>query len=90
MTSDVLVMGGGATGQLVQRELNGSDTKEFTKDLDTVLVAFQRSVTRDATRLYECMGDAYQCHLRVHLAVVKLFHLGLPLVKNDYLWIRWE
>jgi flavin-dependent dehydrogenase len=71
---------------IIQRELNGSDTKEFTKDLDTVLAAFQRSVTRDTTRLYECMGDAYQCHLRVHLAVVKLFHLGLPLVMNDYLW----
>ena len=32
------------------------------------------------------MGDPYQCHLRVHLAVTKLFHLGLPLVMNDYLW----
>jgi flavin-dependent dehydrogenase len=71
---------------IIQRELNGSDTKEFAKDLDTVLAAFQRSVTRDTTRLYECMGDAYQCHLRVHLAVLKLFHLGLPLVMNDYLW----
>jgi flavin-dependent dehydrogenase len=71
---------------IIQRELNGSDTKEFTKDLDTVFAAFQRSVTRDTTRLYECMGDAYQCHLRVHLAVTKLFHLGLPLVMNDYLW----
>jgi flavin-dependent dehydrogenase len=71
---------------IIQRELNGSATKEFTKDLDTVLAAFQRSVTRDTTRLYECMGDAYQCHLRVHLAVTKLFHLGLPLVMNDYLW----
>src|ERR1700676_1631064 len=59
---------------IIQRELNGFDTKEFTKDLDTVLAAFQRSVTRDTTRLYECMGDAYQCHLRVHLAVTTLFH----------------
>jgi flavin-dependent dehydrogenase len=71
---------------IIQRELNGSDTKEFTKELDTVIAALQRSVTRDTTRLYECMGDAYQCHLRVHLAVTKLFHLGLPLVMNDYLW----
>jgi flavin-dependent dehydrogenase len=71
---------------IVQRELNGSDTAEFTKDLDTVLAAFQRGVTRDTTRLYECMGDAYQCHLRVHLAVTKLFHLALPLVLNGYLW----
>jgi flavin-dependent dehydrogenase len=71
---------------IIQRELNGNDAKEFTKDLDTVIKAFQRSVTRDTTRLYECMGDAYQCHLRVHLAVTKLFHLGLPLVMNDYLW----
>jgi len=71
---------------IIQRELNGCDTKEFTRDLDTVIKAFQRSVTRDTTRLYECMGDAYQCHLRVHLAVTKLFHLGLPLVMNDYLW----
>ena len=71
---------------IIQRELNGSDTKEFTKDLDTVLAAFQRSVTRDTTRLYECMGYAYECHLRVHLAVVKLFHFALPLVMNDYLW----
>ena len=71
---------------IIQRELNGSDTEEFTKDLDTVLAAFQRSVTRDTTRLYECMGDAYQCHLRVHLAVTKLFHIGLPLAMNNYLW----
>ena len=71
---------------IIQRELNGFETNEFTKDLDTVINAFQRSVTRDTTRLYECMGDAYQCHLRVHLAVTKLFHLGLPLVMNDYLW----
>jgi flavin-dependent dehydrogenase len=71
---------------VIQRELNDCDTREFTKDLDTVLAAFQRGVTRDTTRLYECMGDAYQCHLRVHLAVTKLFHLALPLVLNDYLW----
>ncbi len=71
---------------IIQRELNGCDTKEFTRDLDTVIKAFQRSVTRDTTRLYECMGEAYQCHLRVHLAVTKLFHLGLPLIMNDYLW----
>jgi flavin-dependent dehydrogenase len=71
---------------IIQRELDGCDTKEFTKDLDTVIAGFQRSVTRDTTRLYECMGDAYQCHLRVHLLVTKFFHLGLPLVMNDYLW----
>jgi flavin-dependent dehydrogenase len=71
---------------IIKRELDGCDIREFTKDLDTVLAAFQRSVTRDTTRLYECMGDAYQCHLRVHLAVIKLFHLALPLVMNDYLW----
>jgi flavin-dependent dehydrogenase len=71
---------------IMQRELDGYDTAEFTKNLDTVIAAFQRSVTRDTTRLYECMGDAYQCHLRVHLAVTKLFHLGLPLVVNEYLW----
>jgi flavin-dependent dehydrogenase len=71
---------------IIQRELNGSETTQFTKDLDTVFASFQRSVTRDTTRLYECMGDAYQCHLRVHLAVTKLFHLGLPLAMNDYLW----
>lgn len=71
---------------LIQSELDGHDTREFTKDLDTVIAAFQRSVTRDTTRLYECMEDPYQCHLRVHLAVTKLFHLALPLLINDYLW----
>ncbi|MHB8410731.1 MAG: NAD(P)/FAD-dependent oxidoreductase [Candidatus Acidiferrales bacterium] len=71
---------------MIQRELNGYDTREFTKDLDTALTAFQRSLTRDTARLYECTGDAYQCHLRVHLIVTKLFHLGLPLLMNDYLW----
>ncbi|MEO6909683.1 MAG: hypothetical protein ABI158_02020, partial [Edaphobacter sp.] len=30
--------------------------------------------------------DAYQCHLRIHLAVTQLFHLGLPLLMNGYLW----
>ena len=71
---------------ILQRELNGCGTAEFAKDLDTVLAAFQRGVTRDTTRLYQCMGDPYQCHLRVHLAVTKLFHLALPLLINDYLW----
>jgi flavin-dependent dehydrogenase len=71
---------------IIERQLNGYDTREFTKDLDTVITTFQRSVTRDTTRLYECMGDAYQCHLRVHLAVTQLFHLALPLLMNDYLW----
>jgi flavin-dependent dehydrogenase len=71
---------------MIQRELNGYDTDKFTKDLNTAMTALQRAVTRDTTRLYECMHDAYQCHLRVHLAVTKLFHLGLPLVMNEYLW----
>jgi flavin-dependent dehydrogenase len=71
---------------IIGRELNGYDTREFTRDLDTAITAFQRGVTRDTTRLYECMGDAYQCHLRVHLAVTKLFHLALPLLMNGYLW----
>jgi len=70
---------------IIQRELNGDDTREFTRDLDTAIAAFQRSVTRDTTRLYECMDDPYQCHLRIHLAVTKLFHLGLPLLMNEYL-----
>jgi flavin-dependent dehydrogenase len=71
---------------IIERQLNGYDTHEFTRDLDTAITTFQRSVTRDTTRLYECMGDAYQCHLRVHLAVTQLFHLGLPLLMNEYLW----
>jgi len=71
---------------IIQRELNGFDTAEFTKDLDTVITAFQRGVTRDTTRLYACMSDAYRCHLGVHLAVTKLFHLALPLVINGYVW----
>jgi flavin-dependent dehydrogenase len=71
---------------IIQRELNGGDTREFTKDLDTLISALQRSVTRETTRLYECMGDAYQCHLRVHLAVTKLFYLVLPVFMNGYLW----
>jgi flavin-dependent dehydrogenase len=71
---------------IIQKELDGDETREFTKDLDTAISAFQRSVTRDTTRLYECMEDPYQCHLRIHLAVSKLFHLGLPLLLNGYLW----
>ncbi|MGC2463970.1 MAG: tryptophan 7-halogenase [Candidatus Acidiferrum sp.] len=71
---------------IIQMELNGLDAGEFTKDLDTSIAAFQRSVTRDTTRLYTCMEDPYQCHLRIHLVVSKLFHLGLPLLLNDYLW----
>ena len=71
---------------VIQREINGYDACEFTNDLDTAISAFHHSLTRDTTRLYECMGEAYQCHLRVHLIVTKLFHLGLPLLMNDYLW----
>ena len=71
---------------VIQRELNGHDAREFTKDLDTAISGFHHSLTRDTTRLYECMGDAYQCHLRVHLIVTELFHLGLPLLMNGYLW----
>ncbi|MFZ0923078.1 MAG: hypothetical protein WA020_08435, partial [Candidatus Acidiferrales bacterium] len=71
---------------LMQYELSGHDCREFTKDLDTAISAFHHSLTRDTTRLYECTGDAYQCHLRVHLIVTKLFHLGLPALMNNYLW----
>jgi flavin-dependent dehydrogenase len=71
---------------IIQMELNGRDASAFTSDLDTAIAAFQRSVTRDTTRLYTCMEDPYQCHLRIHLVVSKLFHLGLPLLLNDYLW----
>jgi flavin-dependent dehydrogenase len=71
---------------IIERELNGDDTEEFTKDLDTAITTFQRGVTRETAQLYECMGDAYQCHLRVHLAVTELFHLALPLLMNEYLW----
>jgi hypothetical protein len=71
---------------IIERQLNGDDTEEFTKDLDTAITTFQRGVTRETAQLYECMGDAYQCHLRVHLAVTELFHLALPLLMNEYLW----
>jgi flavin-dependent dehydrogenase len=71
---------------IIERELKGDDTDEFTKDLDTAITTFQRGVTRETAQLYECMDDAYQCHLRVHLAVTELFHLALPLLMNDYLW----
>jgi flavin-dependent dehydrogenase len=71
---------------IIQMELNGHDAADFTEDLDTAITSFQRSVTRDTTRLYTCMEDPYQCHLRIHLVVSKLFHLGLPLLLNGYLW----
>jgi len=71
---------------MIQRDMEGHETTEFTKDLDTAIAGFQRTLTRNTTRLYECMGDAYQCHMRIHLVVTKLFHLGLPLVMNGYLW----
>ena len=71
---------------VIQCDTSGCETRDFTKDLDTAISAFHHSLTRDTTRLYECMGDAYQCHLRVHLIVTKLFHLGLPALMNDYLW----
>jgi len=70
---------------MIQRELDGHDTREFTRDLDTAFTAFQRSVTRDTTRLYTCTGDPYQCHLRVHLVVAKVFHLAVPLIMKGYL-----
>jgi flavin-dependent dehydrogenase len=71
---------------IIERELNGDDSDGFTKELDTAITTFQRGVTRETAQLYECMDDAYQCHLRVHLAVTELFHLALPLLMNDYLW----
>lgn len=71
---------------IIERELSGYDTAEFSKDLDTAITTFQRRVTRDTAQLYECMGDAYQCHLRIYLAVTELFHLALPLLMNEYLW----
>ena len=73
-------------GAIVERDLAGRDIADFTRDLDTVIATFQRSVTRDTTRLYECMGDPYQCHLRVHLVVSKLFHFAVPLLINGYAW----
>jgi len=71
---------------IIERDTYGFDTAEFTKDLDTAITMLQRAVTRETTQLYECMQDAYQCHLRVHLAVTEIFHLALPLLMNDYFW----
>ena len=71
---------------IIERDSHGFDTAEFTKDLDTAITMLQRGVTRDTTQLYECMQDAYQCHLRVHLAVTEIFHFALPLLMNDYFW----
>lgn len=71
---------------IIERDSHGFATAEFTKDLDTAITLLQRGVTRDTTQLYECMQDAYQCHLRVHLAVTEIFHLALPLLMNDYFW----
>jgi flavin-dependent dehydrogenase len=71
---------------IIKRELSGHATYEFTKDLETAIATFQRGVTRDTSRLYECMGDTYKCHLRVHLVVTELFHLALPLLMNKWLW----
>src|SRR5580704_11118863 len=71
---------------IIERESNGYEIAEFAKDLDTAITMLQRGVTRDTTQLYECMRDAYQCHLRVHLAVTEIFHLALPLLMNDYFW----
>ncbi|HET6144655.1 MAG TPA: tryptophan 7-halogenase [Candidatus Acidoferrales bacterium] len=73
-------------GAIIERESSGHDIREFTHDLDTAITALHHSLTRDTTRLYECMGDAYECHLRVHLVVTELFHMGLPLLMNGYLW----
>ncbi len=73
-------------GAIIQRDLLGEEITDFTKDLDSAISGAQRSVTRETTRLYECMGDAYQCHLRVHLSVIRLFHAAMPLLMNDYLW----
>lgn len=70
----------------IEYELSGHDAREFTNDLDTVFSAFHHSITRDTTRLYECMGDPYRCHLHVHLMVLQLFHMALPFLMNGYLW----
>jgi flavin-dependent dehydrogenase len=71
---------------IIERDSHGFDAADFTKDLDTAITMLQRAVTRETTQLYECMQDAYQCHLRVHLAVTEIFHLALPLLMNDYFW----
>jgi hypothetical protein len=73
-------------GAIVERDSNGHDVREFTHDLDTAVTTLHHSLTRDTTRLYQCMGDAYRCHLRVHLVVTELFHMALPLLMNGYLW----
>jgi flavin-dependent dehydrogenase len=71
---------------IIERQLAGFDTCEYTKDLDTAMTTIQRGVTRDTTQLYEWMGDAYKCHLRIHLVVTELFHFALPLLMNGYVW----
>ncbi len=70
----------------IEHGLSGYDSGQFTQNLDAVFTAFHHGITRDTTRLYECMGDAYQCHLRVHLIVLQLFHMAIPLLLNGYLW----
>ena len=65
---------------IIQRELKGLRHRGVHEGSRySYLAAFQRSVTRDTTRLYECMGDAYQCHLRVHLVGAQAFSPRAPL-----------
>src|SRR6202023_4349925 len=56
------------------------------RDLDLAFENAHHLATREITDLYRVMHDGYQCHLRMHLAILAMFHIAVPLTLCGYMW----
>ena len=73
-------------GEVVSRENSGEPVDEFVRDLDVAFTNAHRLATGEITSLYEVMHDGFRCHLRMHLAILLLFHVATPVTFSGYLW----
>ena len=71
-------------GAMIRRDMEGRLTSTFVADLDAAYEGVHGFLGDQVTRLYDVMGDGYECHLRMHLHVAAFFHLAVPLLLNGY------
>jgi flavin-dependent dehydrogenase len=73
-------------GAAIAKARLGEPIDDFVRDLDLAFENAHHLATREITDLYRVMHDGYQCHLRMHLAILAMFHIAVPLTLCGYMW----
>jgi len=73
-------------GAAIAEERRGAPTADFVADLDIAFENAHHLATHEITDLYRVMHDPWRCHMRMHLAILAMFHLAVPLSMSGYMW----